>query len=130
MNITKEQADKVIAALEVGRIWAECEKQDRSAKFCNEAITIIRGLAEDAEPETAMVDAAMVAMKGIYPPLRRSECQKLIRAAFNATSPQAAQTEAQEREAFEAWYRTTRYTHPISEFPAWDAWKARAGRKG
>ena len=50
MNITKEQADKVIAALEVGRIWAECEKQDRSAKFCNEAITIIRGLAEDAEP--------------------------------------------------------------------------------
>lgn len=50
MNITKDQADKVIAALEVGRIWAECEKQDRSAKFCNEALSIMRGLAEDAEP--------------------------------------------------------------------------------
>lgn len=41
--------------------------------------------ASDAPPNdavTAMVDAAMVEMKNIHPPLRRSECERLIRAAF------------------------------------------------
>lgn len=33
---------------------------------------------------TLMVDAAMVEMQGIYPPLRRSECQRLIHAALTA----------------------------------------------
>lgn len=33
---------------------------------------------------TLMVDAAMVEMQGIYPPLRRSECQRLITAALSA----------------------------------------------
>jgi hypothetical protein len=31
---------------------------------------------------TAMVDAAMVEMSNIHPPLRRSECERLIRAAY------------------------------------------------
>jgi len=33
---------------------------------------------------TQAVDAAMVEMKNIHPPLRRSECQRLIQAALNA----------------------------------------------
>lgn len=33
---------------------------------------------------TLMVDAAMVEMQGIYQPLRRSECQRLITAALSA----------------------------------------------
>lgn len=33
--------------------------------------------------ETAMIDAAMVEMQGIHPPLRRSDCQRLIRAALS-----------------------------------------------
>ncbi|MBB5469191.1 hypothetical protein HDG32_005338 [Paraburkholderia sp. CI2] len=35
---------------------------------------------------TDAVDAAMVEMKGIFPPLRRSECERLIRAALAACS--------------------------------------------
>jgi hypothetical protein len=33
---------------------------------------------------TAMVDAAMVEMRNIHPPLRRSECERLIHAAIDA----------------------------------------------
>jgi hypothetical protein len=33
---------------------------------------------------TEMIDAAMIAMKDIVPPLRRSDCQKLIHAALSA----------------------------------------------
>ena len=49
--------------------------------------TLRSALAQQAEqdPETAMIDAAMVEMKNIVPPLRRSECRKLIRAALAAT---------------------------------------------
>lgn len=36
---------------------------------------------------TRAVDAAMVAMAGITPPLRRSECEQLIRAALGAMAP-------------------------------------------
>ncbi|USR38110.1 hypothetical protein L1F06_015675 [Ectopseudomonas hydrolytica] len=38
--------------------------------------------AESAESITAAVDAAMVEMQNISPPLRRSECERLIRAAL------------------------------------------------
>ncbi len=38
---------------------------------------------------TAAVDAAMVAMKNISPPLRRSECQRLINAALSSYRPTA-----------------------------------------
>lgn len=40
--------------------------------------------APDARTEAAMVDAAMVEMANIYPPLKRSECARLIHAAFAA----------------------------------------------
>ena len=43
-------------------------------------------IAQPVEPEVLMVDAAMVEMKNIVPPLRRSECLRLIRAAINATA--------------------------------------------
>lgn len=36
------------------------------------------------EPEIEMIDAAMVEMANIHPPLERSECQRLIRAALTA----------------------------------------------
>jgi hypothetical protein len=41
-----------------------------------------------ADSMTARVDAAMVEMKNIHPPLRRSECERLIRAAL-ASAPVA-----------------------------------------
>jgi hypothetical protein len=40
------------------------------------------------EPETVMIDAAMVEMANIHPPLKRSECQRLIRAALSASPKQ------------------------------------------
>lgn len=47
------------------------------------------GVAPSREPSrdqlTAMVDAAMVEMSNIHPPLRRSECERLIRAALGVT---------------------------------------------
>lgn len=39
------------------------------------------GAAPLPRDETAMVDAAMAEMSNIHPPLRRSECARLIRAA-------------------------------------------------
>lgn len=36
--------------------------------------------------ETEMIDAAMVEMKHIHPPLRRSDCQRLIRAALSGNT--------------------------------------------
>ena len=50
MNITKAQADKVIAALTIGMSWAAAGKSDSAVTFCDEALSIMRGLAEDAEP--------------------------------------------------------------------------------
>ncbi len=46
------------------------------------------------EPETAMIDAAMVEMANITPPLRRSECKRLIRAALSAAPASQAQKPA------------------------------------
>lgn len=52
MNITKEQADKVIAALSMNRIMARDENgnytKEITAQVVVEALTIMRGLAEDA----------------------------------------------------------------------------------
>ena len=48
------------------------------------------GIDDLQEPEIAMIDAAMVEMANIHPPLKRSECQRLIRAALSAApAPQA-----------------------------------------
>lgn len=52
-------------------------------------------LAQQREPEIAMIDAAMVEMANISPPLRRSECQRLIRAALSAAPAPQAQPVAQ-----------------------------------
>ena len=57
MKITKEQADKVIAALEIAKAtlieygdwWPVGEPI--AIVDCAEALTIMRGLAEDAEPD-------------------------------------------------------------------------------
>lgn len=44
------------------------------------------GVLGTSKPDmTAMVDAAMVEMGNIHPPLRRSECERLIRAALGVT---------------------------------------------
>ena len=53
MNITKEQADKVIAALEVAYKQNGCDMVLTGEELRNKiipALTIMRGLAEDAEP--------------------------------------------------------------------------------
>lgn len=42
--------------------------------------------ATPAPSEEAMVDAAMVEMRNIVPPLRRSDCARLIRAAMGAAA--------------------------------------------
>ena len=62
-------------------------------------------LQQSVEPEVLMVDAAMVEMKNIVPPLRRSECLRLIRAAINATAhpPQPQATTPALREC---WYES------------------------
>lgn len=46
-----------------------------------------RGVAQSVLDMTAAVDAAMVEMAGIHPPLRRSDCERLIRAALNNPKP-------------------------------------------
>lgn len=73
-------ADDVTAALlrlERARLAAA---QDRTASY---------GVAPSREPSrdqiTAMVDAAMLEMSNIHPPLRRSECERLIRAAYGVS---------------------------------------------
>lgn len=149
MNITKEQADKVIAALEfLQEVLASMLKQApgqqmtltgfKNASDGKEALSIMRGLA-DAEPVALpgdLVIKALLAMDAearkrgeMYPQTldEQREDTKSVRnviaslefytsekqcdngwpsvkdwPALPATSPQAAQTEAQEREAFEA----------------------------
>ena len=50
MNITKAQADKVIAALEDG--MRTCGEDQAAFDALEDALTIMRGLAEDAEPQS------------------------------------------------------------------------------
>ena len=65
MNITKEQADKVIAALEIAKAtlieygdwWPVGEPI--AIVDCAEAITIMRGLAEDAVPVAYMHEGTL-----------------------------------------------------------------------
>jgi len=38
----------------------------------------------DADTIVRMVDAAMIEMQSMHPPMRRSECERLIRAAIGA----------------------------------------------
>lgn len=82
MNITKEQADKVIAALSMNRIMARDENgnytKEITAQVVVEALSIMRGLAEDTE---------LLAL------FAASQKQLPLNAAISATSPQAAQTD-------------------------------------
>ena len=89
-----EKADEALAAY-------EAEAKPAEAKFID-GDCVISWVSEpkrapahweptDAEAKpapadvlTQAVDAAMVEMKNIHPPLRRSECQRLIQAALNA----------------------------------------------
>ena len=128
MNITKEQADKVIAALET--IFGEGLSWREIAEAHKEAITITRGLA-DAEPvcnHEWFQSGAMLA--------NEKRCIKCGEWGKLYTSPQAAlkselsaqaalarlpsegkpiealaPTEAQEREAFEAFMLTKYPAH-------------------
>ena len=59
MNITKAQADKVIAALTIGMSWAAAGKSDSAVTFCDEALSIMRGLAEDAVPVAYMHEGTL-----------------------------------------------------------------------
>ena len=89
MNITKEQADKVIAALSMNRIMARDENgnytKEITAQVVVEALSIMRGLA-DAEPvaRVAEVHMSRYTLEWLNGPL--PEGTELY------TSPQAAQT--------------------------------------
>lgn len=235
MNITKEQADKVTAALEINRVMARDENGNYTKEVTpkviteaiaamrslrepeilhrmkyhpadpsedldwelfpldtdecdecfevlivrasqDEALNIMRGLA-DAEPVALpgdLVIKALLAMDAevrkrgeMYPQTldEQREDTKSVRnviaslefytsekqcdngwpsvkdwPALPATSPQAAQTEAQEREEFEAWSRQGSHGFDLSKasdgdyrnlatYGAFVGWLGRAGRK-
>jgi len=46
---------------------------------------------QDRRSLIEMVDAAMIEMSNIHPPLKRSECERLIRAAMLAVAPEPPQ---------------------------------------
>ena len=167
MNITKEQADKVIAALSMNRIMARDENgnytKEITAQVVVEALSIMRGLAEDAEPvaRVAEVHMSRYTLEWLNGPLPEgTELYTSPQAAQTAlkseSSAQAAQaparlpsegkpiealalTEAQEREAFEAWAKKADYslgTDPADgeylfadTHHAWSGWLGRAGSK-
>ena len=138
MNITKEQADKVIAALSMNRIMARDENgnytKEITAQVVVEALSIMRGLA-DAEPvaRVAEVHMSRYTLEWLNGPLPEgTELYTSPQAAQTAlkseSSAQAAQaparlpsegkpiealalTEAQEREAFEAFMLTKYPAH-------------------
>ena len=97
MNITKEQADKVIAALSMNRIMARDENgnytKELTAQVVVEALSIMRGLA-DAEPQNRCITELLAFAKEhpgtyLFPGWDGNRVLKYL-----ATSPQAAQTEA------------------------------------
>lgn len=129
MNITKEQADKVIAALSMNRIMARDENgnytKEITAQVVVEALSIMRGLA-DAEPVAWMHPTSSFS---VITQEQKDSNSLQYSDEFLAghtvplyTSPQAAQTEgkpiealapteAQEREAFEAFMLTKYPAH-------------------
>ena len=139
MNITKEQADKVIAALSMNRIMARDENgnytKEITAQVVVEALTIMRGL-EDAAPvcnhEWFQTGAMLSNEKrciqcGEWGKLYTSPqaAQTALQSESSAQAAQAparlpsegkpiealAPTEAQEREAFEAFMLTKYPAH-------------------
>ena len=89
MNITKEQADKVIAALAYAKARILSEWDDDCIVT---AYNIMRGLSEDAEPVNRCITELLAFAKDhpgtyIFPSWDGSRVMKYL-----ATSPQAAQT--------------------------------------
>ena len=72
-------------------------------------------VAQQGEPEIAMIDAAMVEMANISPPLRRSECQRLIRAALSAAPAPQARTIAQRNVAVVSMFDTQQTAQDVPE---------------
>jgi len=125
MNITKEQADKVIAALSMNRIMARDENgnytKEITAQVVVEALSIMRGLA-DAEPVNRCITELLAFAKDhpgtyIFPSWDGSRVMKYL-----ATSPQAAQTEA-------ALCEMVRLSEDAGLYDS-DFQAGRAGRKG
>lgn len=129
MNITKEQADKVIAALSMNRIMARDEKgnytKEITAQVVVEALSIMRGLA-DSEPvaDRSPEHCERFPFCGCFSGCDDDDttpqaAQTALKSESSAQAAQAparlpsegkpiealAPTEAQEREAFEAWPR-------------------------
>ena len=138
MNITKEQADKVIAALSMNRIMARDENgnytKEITAQVVVEALSIMRGLA-DAEPvaRVAEVHMSRYTLEWLNGPLPEGTelytspqaAQTALKSESSAQAAQAparlpsegkpiealAPTEAQEREAFEEFMLTKYPAH-------------------
>lgn len=138
MNITKEHADKVIAALSMNRIMARDENgnytKEITAQVVVEALSIMRGLA-DAEPvaRVAEVHMSRYTLEWLNGPLPEGTelytspqaAQTALKSESSAQAAQAparlpsegkpiealAPTEAQEREAFEAFMLTKYPAH-------------------
>ena len=150
--MNKADKDKVIAALTIGMSWAAAGKSDSAVTFCDEAISIMRGLAEDADllalfatsqkqlPLDAVISATPPQAQSSHAP-NPSNINSLEAKTPDLVTPQAAPTEAQEREDFEAhWYNFYHAGHISADVDgkyrssdvqkSWNAWKARAGRKG
>ena len=125
MNITKEQI----------RAAGGIVHSDGNVFFTNvdQLNSLMRGLAEDAEPVCSPTLTEC--------PRCKNDILKCD-GAFAATSPQAVQTEAQEREAFEAWIAkdcgdlktfgegSNKHYLNMAVNHEWIGWMKRAGRKG
>lgn len=64
---------------------------------------VVKALAQsEQEPVfdiTAAVDAAMVEMRNMYPPMRRSECERLIKAALFTAPPSKQEQESGDKQS-------------------------------
>ncbi|WP_338794394.1 hypothetical protein [Pseudomonas sp. AE27] len=66
---------------------SECQHRymhfgDQDKRRCADCSKVEPSAPVERDDLTSMVDAAMVEMAGIHPPLKRSECERLIRAAL------------------------------------------------
>lgn len=119
---------------------AELEKELQAGATAVENCELFRAelaaIKAPARDITAMVDAAMIEMANISPPMRRNECERLIRAALNG-APVRQVSVPDEREAFEKWGETLFFSacferHGSDEYAgrglqgAWLGWQARA----
>lgn len=137
--MNKADKDKVIAALEINRVMAADADgnytREVTPKAITEALTIMRGLAEDAEPvaRVAEVHMSRYTLEWLNGPLPEGTelytspqaAQTALKSESSAQAAQAparlpsegkpiealAPTEAQEREAFEAFMLTKYPAH-------------------